>query len=92
MNLELHAVVEDSAQEPLKTIPEVQVPPPQEVVRSYYFLVRLPVRPKTWDDVRKHLARHLTPVGFSPKGAPIFDYEEEQKLNLAYPDQPDTAL
>jgi hypothetical protein len=46
-------------------------------------------RLKNWDEVEEYMAKHLKPVGFGPKGQPIYDYAEAAKLNIHYPDDPD---
>ena len=41
---------------------------------------------KDWDEVRKYLAKHLTPVRMSPRGRPIYSVEDIKKLNIKLPD------
>jgi hypothetical protein len=44
------------------------------------------LRLKTRDDAAKYLANHLTPVGFNPRGYPIYAKKDIDALNIILPD------
>lgn len=37
---------------------------------------------KSWEEVALYKAKHLTPVGKTPKGEPIYDYNEVKALKI----------
>jgi hypothetical protein len=45
-----------------------------------------PLRLKTRDDAAKYLAAHLTPVGFNPRGYPIYAKKDIDALNIILPE------
>ena len=45
-----------------------------------------PIRLKTRKEEREYLAKHLTPVGFGPKGQPLYAKEDIDALNIILPD------
>ena len=48
---------------------------------------REPLHLKTWKEMREYFAAHLKPVGFMPKGQPIYINEDIKKLNVLLPDE-----
>jgi len=42
--------------------------------------VKFPIVCKTWEEVEELKRKYLKPVGFSPKGFPIYDHSEVTKL------------
>ena len=51
---------------------------------------KAPLALKSWDEVSAFLAKHLQPVGKSPREFPVYDHQEEielkHRLNVLYPD------
>ena len=45
-----------------------------------------PVRLKTRQEERDYLAKHLKPVGYGPRGQPLFAKEDIDALNVILPD------
>lgn len=45
-----------------------------------------PVRLLTRKEEREYLAKHLKPVGFGPKGQPLYAKEDIDALNVILPD------
>jgi hypothetical protein len=45
-----------------------------------------PLRLKTRDDATKYLAKHLTPVGYNPRGYPIYAKKDIDALNIILPE------
>ena len=45
-----------------------------------------PVVFKTREEASEYIAKHAKPVGRSPKGRPIYSYEDLKKLDIQYPD------
>ena len=52
---------------------------------------RAPLVLKSWDEVSAFLAKHLQPVGKSPRGFPVYNHQEEielkKRLKVMYPDE-----
>ena len=45
-----------------------------------------PIRLKTREEATEYLARHLTPVGHSPRGFPIYAKKDIDALNIVLPE------
>jgi len=45
-----------------------------------------PIRLKTRQEERDYLAKHLKPVGYGPKGQPLYAKEDIDALNIILPD------
>lgn len=48
-----------------------------------------PVKLRTRQEASDYLAKHVKPVGHSPNGRPIYNYDDLKRLDIQYPDQKD---